>query len=65
MGAGIWPTSLTWIQFVQSEEFQRRHSGHCAGKVLDLGSGHGLCGLVCAVQLQWGTVVMTDKVFLS
>ena len=65
MGAGLWPTSKAWVEFVESSAFRSVHAG-CAKsqRLLELGSGHGLCGLSCGMVLNWATIVMTDKVSL-
>jgi hypothetical protein len=63
MGAGIWPTSVSWLRFIQTTDFQHMcpKSGS-GGKLLDLGSGHGLCGISCGALGHWDSVVVTDKV---
>eukprot|EP00961_Rhodomonas_salina_P069000 926436-Rhodomonas_salina.1 len=63
MGAAVWPCAVAFCEFLPlwlESAPMKRPLGE-GGKVIELGSGHGLCGLVCALAGMWSTVVMTDK----
>ena len=69
MGAAVWPAAMATIKLVTEgpeggggEVFKALQAAvACGGRLLELGSGHGLGGLAVACLPGWRRAVLTDK----
>jgi predicted nicotinamide N-methyase len=60
MGAAVWPAAIGTIQVVMDDSDLRQAAAR-GGRLLELGSGHGLAGLAAACLDGWKRVILTDK----
>jgi len=60
MGAAVWPAAVVSLPLIANDPCLRARAAR-GGSILELGAGHGLSGLACALLPGWQRVVITDK----